>query len=417
MTNLLSQPVTLPCGAVLPNRIAKAAMSEGMADVDNHSTPRLERLYRRSAESGAGLLLSGNIQVDRWHLERPGNVVADDDSGLDALAALAATGKAKGAAFWAQLSHTGRQVADAINASPLAPSQVAIDIPQGAGYSFAAPRAMTEAEIALAIAQFARSAGIAKKAGFTGVQLHGAHGYLISQFLSPLTNRRADTWGGPLENRARFLLAAIKAVRDAVGREFPVGLKLNSSDFQRGGFRFEDCLEVVKILNGSTLDLLELSGGSLEQPKVVGIALKDEGEDGRRTSTAKREAYFLALAGGVRDIAKMPVMVTGGFRTATAITEALAGGELDVVGIGRPLIADPLTPAKLVSGMIERAPAPEADIFILHLLPWFNMQLARLADGLDPDLALSGETAAAQFAPLEKRATDDLLARRATRAA
>jgi len=417
MTAPLSDTLSLPSGAILANRIAKAAMSEGMADADNHSTPRLETLYRRWAASGAGLLLSGNIQVDHWHLERPGNVVADDAQGLTALTALARAGTSKGAHFWAQLSHTGRQVSDSINAAPLSPSDVEIDIVRGAGFSFARPRAMTEEEIGRAIDQFSFSARLAKAAGFTGIQFHGAHGYLISQFLSPLANRRTDRWGGSLENRTRFLLAVLSSARDAVGPSYPIGLKLNSSDFLKGGFTFQECLEVVRMLNATSLDLLELSGGSLEQPKVVGIAVKDEGEDGRLTSTARREAYFVALAGAVRAVARMPVMVTGGFRSLDAMNEALQNKELDVVGIGRPLIADPLTPIKLLSGEIAQAPAPEKNVHLFQLLPWFNMQLERIADGCDPDLSLSGDEAVAAFVPLENAITRNLLARRARKAA
>ncbi|MEJ1970398.1 MAG: NADH:flavin oxidoreductase/NADH oxidase family protein [Rhizomicrobium sp.] len=414
MSHPLSQSLTLPSGAVLPNRIVKAAMSEGMADADNHATPRLETLYRRWAHSGAGLLLSGNIQVDRWHLERPGNVVLEDARGLDALAAMAKAGASGGAQFWAQLSHTGRQVSDAINPQPLSSSDVELDAAvRAAGFSFARPRAMTQAEIDHAIAQFATAARLAGQAGFTGVQFHGAHGYLISQFLSPLTNTRTDRWGGTLENRARFLLAIVAAVRDAIGPRFPIGLKLNSSDFQKGGFSFDECLAVVKMLNASTLDLLELSGGSLEQPKVVGVALKDEGEDGQRTSTAKREAYFVALAGAVRAIATMPVMVTGGFRTARAMIAALEAGELDLIGIGRPLIADPKAAEKLLSGAADHVPAAEAEVALFHIIPWFTMQMERMADGHDPDLAMTGAQAAAAFGPLEARITQQLLARRA----
>src|SRR5213076_1374406 len=143
MTTSLLTPLRLPNGAVLTNRLAKAAMSEGMADANNHSTPRMEVLYRRWARSGAGLLLSGNIQVDRWHLERPGNIVIDDESGQEQLARLAAAGTSEGAHFWAQISHTGRQVQSTINASPLAPSAVDLDVMRGAGFSFATPRAMT----------------------------------------------------------------------------------------------------------------------------------------------------------------------------------------------------------------------------------------------------------------------------------
>ena len=408
----LSTPLVLPNGAVLPNRLVKAAMSEGMADADNHSTPRLEALYRRWATSGAGLLLSGNIQVDAWHLERPGNIVLDDESGLAALTRLTAIARSGGAQFWAQLGHTGRQVDSAINPEPLAPSAVEIDIIRGAGFSFAMPRAMTEDEIEHAIAQFARSAALARKAGFTGVQLHAAHGYLFSQFLSPLANHRTDRWGGSLENRARLLLVTIAAVRQAVGADFPIGIKLNASDFQKGGFTNAECLQLVEWLNDSSLDLLELSGGSLEQPKVVGVSLKDEGVDGRRESTLKREAYFIEFAAAVRAVAKMPVMVTGGFRTAAGMVAALNAGELDLVGIGRPLIADPLTAAKLISGEIDRAPTPEAGLDLFHILGWFNMQLERMADGLDPDLSLTGAEATAQFRQIEPKYMAALLERR-----
>jgi 2,4-dienoyl-CoA reductase-like NADH-dependent reductase (Old Yellow Enzyme family) len=402
MISSLAQPLTLPGGAVLPNRLAKAAMSEGLANAANHATPRLAELYRRWAGSGAGLLFSGNIQVDPDHLERPGNVVLADDRGLAALSQVVKAATSQGAHFWAQLSHTGRQVEARINPAPLSPSTVEIDLPRGAGFDFAPPREMTEADIATAIGQFAETARLAKAAGFTGVALHGAHGYLISQFLSPLSNRRTDRWGGGLENRARFLLATLAAVRAAVGPGFPVGLKLNASDFQKGGFTNAECLEVVGWLNSSGLDLLELSGGSLEQPKVVGIAVKDEGVDGRRESTVRREAYFVEFAAAVRAVAKMPVMVTGGFRTAAGMIAALEGGELDVVGLGRPLIADPRSAAKLLSGEIEKAPTPEDRLDLFHILGWNNAQLERLADGLDPDLELGGAEATAGFRVLEE---------------
>lgn len=417
MTNVLATPVALPCGAVLPNRLAKAAMSEGIADSCNRATPRLAELYRRWASSGAGLLLSGNIQVDPRHLERPGNIVLSDENGVSALARVAEAGKSGGAHFWAQISHTGRQVAGEINGAPLSPSNVEIDVARGAGYSFAPPRAMTEEDITVAIHQFARTAKLAQTAGFTGVELHAAHGYLISQFLSPLANRRNDRWGGSLENRARFLLEAIAAVRAAVGPDFPIGIKLNSSDFQKGGFTNAECIELVGRLNETTLDLLELSGGSLEQPKVVGIALKEEGVDGRPPSTKKREAYFIEFAAAVRAAARMPVMMIGGFRTAAGMIAAVEAEELDVIGLGRPAIADPRTPAKLLSGELACAPAPEASLDLFHLLPWFNAQIERLADGLDPDLSLGGEVAAAMFKEREGKKLADLLHHRSRNAA
>jgi 2,4-dienoyl-CoA reductase-like NADH-dependent reductase (Old Yellow Enzyme family) len=417
MTNPLAQPLDLPCGATLSNRFAKAAMSEGLADSDNDSTPRLETLYRRWAGSGACLQLSGNIQVDRWHLERPNNVVIDDDSGRTQLARLAEAGTSQGAHFWAQLSHTGRQVSSYINSSPLSCSDVEIDVIRDAGFSFAKPKPMTEAEIARAIDQFAFAAREVKDAGFTGRSLHAAHGYLISQFLSPLSNRRTDRWGGSLENRARFLLEVLVAVRRAVGQQFPIGIKLNASDFQKGGFTNAECVELVKLLNGVGLDLLELSGGSLEQPKVVGVTLKDEGEDGPRASTLAREAYFVAFAGAVRKVAGMPVMVTGGFRRVAGMVEALQGGDLDVVGLARPLIADPEAPRRLLVGEIDKLLSPEATLNVFHILPWNSMQIERLGDGLDPDLSLTGEAAMAAFVELEGRNMAALLDRRGRRAA
>src|ERR1700710_544140 len=262
---------------------------------------------------------------------------------------------------------------------------------RGIGFDFAVPKAMTEAQIQGAIAQFAFTAVQVKAAGFTGVQLHAAHGYLIAQFLSSHSNKRTDRWGGSLENRSRFLLKSLGAVRAAVGPRFPLSIKLNTSDFQKGAFTNAECVALVGMLNGSTLDLLELSGGSLEQPKQVGAALKEEGDDKLPESTRKREAYFVEFAGAVKAAARMPVMVTGGFRTVAGMIEAVQNGELDVIGLGRPMIADPETPQKILSGAIAKTLTPETRISLFHLLGWNNMQLERLGDGLDPELDLEGE--------------------------
>lgn len=403
MINRLSEPVALPCGTTLSNRIAKAAMSEGLSDPHNQSTAQLETLYRRWAGSGAGLLLSGNIQVDRYYLERPTNVVIDDDAGMDQLKRLARAGTSQGAHFWVQLSHTGRQVDIAINDAPGGPSSVEVDVIRGAGFHFATPRQMSEVDIERAIRQFAFSSAKVREAGFTGVQLHAAHGYLISQFLSPLSNQRTDKWGGSLENRARFLLRTLAAVRAAIGPDFPLGIKLNASDFQRGGFTNADSVELVKMLNNTSLDLLELSGGSLEQPKVVGVTLKEEGQDTIKDSTKKREAYFIEFAGVIRAVAAMPVMVTGGFRTVAGMLEAVENGDLDIVGLGRPMIADPDVPRKILADEIERTLTPEAGMHPFHILGWNNMQLIRMGDAQEPDLAENPVTAAEQFTAIESR--------------
>jgi 2,4-dienoyl-CoA reductase-like NADH-dependent reductase (Old Yellow Enzyme family) len=415
MIDAFSKPLILPCGATLANRIVKAAMSEGMADNANHSTPRLERLYRRWAESGAGLLLSGNIQIDRSHLERPLNLVVEDDSGLPELTSLAEAGTSGGAHFWAQLGHTGRRVIAEINPSPLAPSAVAIELAGDAAKRYAPPREMTELEIENAIARFAFTARRVREAGFTGVQIHAAHGYLVSQFLNPRVNRRTDQWGGPLNNRSRFLIETLAAVRRSVGHDFPVAIKLNVSDFQKGGFTNAECVQLVRTLSRTSLDLIELSGGSIEQPKAMGVTTQHEGDD--VPAAGMDEAYFVQFAGRVRAVAKMPIMVTGGFRTSAAMMGALTHGDLDAVGLGRPMIADPDFPKRLLNGEINGAPASEPSTSMSDVLAWSNIQLERMADGLEPDLTLRLRDAASLFASIESRNMATLIAHRARLAA
>jgi 2,4-dienoyl-CoA reductase-like NADH-dependent reductase (Old Yellow Enzyme family) len=269
--------------------------------------------------------------------------------------------------------------------------------------NYARPRALREDEILDFIQRFARVARTAREAGFTGVQVHGAHGYLLSSFLSPVTNRRNDAWGGSLENRARFLLETVKAVRTAVGDDFPVALKLNSADFQKGGFTNEECLQVVRWLNDCRLDLLEVSGGSYEQPRLVGYTGDERtAQDAPKAeSTRRREAYFLEYAAQIRKVATMPLMVTGGFRTGEGMEDALRQGSVDVIGLGRPLITDPdvsrlLAGDKLTLASYERTLrwgpgllSPTSPVFALKAVNvlgqqgWFYQQIARRADGLE----------------------------------
>lgn len=400
MTDHLSQALRLPCGASLPNRLAKAAMTEGLADRYLRATPKLCRLYERWSNGGAGLLITGNVQIDKRVLERPGNVAIDGNGGIKELEDWAEAGTYNGNQLWMQISHAGRQAPWYVSWEPLAPSPVQLDILG----TYRKPRAVTEAEIKEFIARWAMVAGVAKDAGFTGVQIHAAHGYLLSSFLSPVVNRRSDQWGGSLENRSRFLIETIRAVRKRVGPDFPVAIKLNSADFQRGGFAFEDCLKLVETLNQEGLDLLEVSGGSYEQPRLLGYegdAKKVEGE----SSTAQREAYFLKYAKQVRAIAKMPVMVTGGFRSREVMVQALASGDADVIGLGRPLCGDPELPTKLLEAEVTEAPRYELSLKVFNgnqqkpmsrLWPiqvfgqqaWYFMQIFRLGRGLDAKLSL-----------------------------
>ena len=375
MTRILAQPLVLPCGAQLPNRLAKAAMTEGLATPDGVPTPELERLYGLWSDGGAGLLLSGNIQVDADHLERPGNVVIDrepDARMREALAAWAGAGTRNGNHFWAQISHAGRQTQKPVNPHPKAPSAVKVGLPGG---QFGEPVALTGAEIGDIVRRFGICAAAVKEAGFTGVEIHAAHGYLLSEFLSPRTNLRSDRYGGSLENRARALLDAVRAVRDAVGPEFPVAVKLNSADFQKGGFAFEDSLQVAQWLEEAGVDLIEISGGTYEQPKLLGIAGTEEEEKQHvAASTMMREAYFVDFAVAMQDKVSIPLMVTGGFRQRQAMEQAITGGGAQVIGLGRPMCVDTDAPAQLLAGAEEL----ERYENTLSLLPGWLSFLQRL---------------------------------------
>ncbi len=348
----LAQTLKLPCGAVLLNRIGKAAMTEGLADTEGRPTADLEKLYGIWSDGGAGLLLSGNIQIDGNHLERPGNVIIDAMPNEDMQTALkrwTAAATRGGGHFWAQISHAGRQTMKAVNPHPKAPSAVKVGLPGG---QFGMPVALTENEILNLISRFGQAAKACQDCGFTGVQIHAAHGYLISQFLSPRSNQRDDRWGGTLENRARFLLFTVSTVRQLVGPEFPISVKLNSADFQRGGFGFEDSLQVARWLQEAGVDLIEVSGGTYEQPKLLGIeGLEAEEMQAVAETTLAREAYFVDFAKAMKSELSIPLMVTGGFRTASAMEQALKSGAADVIGLGRPLCVMPEAPKRLLGGM------------------------------------------------------------------
>ncbi|MGK7295471.1 MAG: NADH:flavin oxidoreductase/NADH oxidase family protein [Candidatus Wenzhouxiangella sp. M2_3B_020] len=361
--SLLDSTLKLPCGLEAPNRIAKAAMTEGLAELDHEpggvAGKRIERTYRAWAEGGAGLILTGNIMVDKRYRERPANVVVDGEQGeaaRDGLKRFAAASKAGGGLAIAQISHAGRQSPKLIASEPVGPSAVAMKMPGGL---FGKPRALTETEIHDVIARFSVSAGELCAAGFDGVQVHAAHGYLVSEFLNPLANKRDDDWGGSLENRARLLIEIVRAVRGAIGPDRALSVKLNSSDFQKGGFSFSDCLRVVALLGDEGIDLLEISGGNYEQPRMLGFdGLEPVFEEDVRESTRAREAYFMGYAEKVIETAEMPVMVTGGFRTKAAMEAALDEG-VAVIGIARPLCIAPDLPRKLLAGEVDELPAPE----------------------------------------------------------
>jgi 2,4-dienoyl-CoA reductase-like NADH-dependent reductase (Old Yellow Enzyme family) len=384
----LADPLDLPCGVRLPNRVAKAAMSEALGDAHNSPDERIVTLYRRWAQGGYGLLVTGNIMVDRAQLGEPGNIAIEDDRDLPQLLAWTKAAHDGGAVILAQLNHPGRQsnLFD-VGHTPVAPSPVPLALPGAA-----VPREFTPAEIENIIERFGTAAAVCEQAGFGGVQIHAAHGYLVTQFLSPLANHREDEWGGDPERRMRFLLEVVRRVRSRVSPGFAVAVKLNSADFQRGGFSEDDSRAVVAALAKEAVDLIEVSGGSYESPAMAGSAA---------SSTRAREAYFLDYARSVRSAARgVPLAVTGGFRSRAGMEEALSSGDCDVVGLARPTVtttdaaevilsgrAETLTTHEIgvgLRGLVGRVIDPKALDSVLNIA-WNEDQMHRLARGLEPD--------------------------------
>ncbi|WP_040700411.1 NADH:flavin oxidoreductase/NADH oxidase family protein [Nocardia vinacea] len=385
----LHDPLTLPCGQVLPNRIMKAALSEALGNTKNSPDGRLEQLYTTWSRGGYGLLITGNVMIDRTQLGEPGNVVIEDERDLDALTRWAKTTKNAGVPIWVQLNHPGRQ-SNPLNLghTPVAPSPIPLNMPGAA-----TPRELTPAEIEDIIERFAAAAVVCETAGFDGVQIHGAHGYLVAQFLSPLTNQRDDAWGGDSDRRMRFVIEVVRRIRARVSPGFAVGIKLNSADFQRGGFTEDESRGVVAALAREGLDLIEVSGGSYEEPAMMGTAA---------ASTRAREAYFLEYARTVRSlVGDIPLAVTGGFRSRAAMDTAVESGECDVVGIGRPTATTTDAADMILAGRTEALTAHQLRAGMRGVLGkitdlkgldgmldlgWHTDQLHRVGAGLQPDL-------------------------------
>ena len=421
----ITDKLDLPCGVQIKNRICKGAMTEGLADEQNRATSKHVNLYNRWSDGGAGILLTGNVQVDHRYLERPGNVVIEGqqtNEQLSRLTAYAEAGTKNNTHLWMQISHAGRQTPASVAETPVAPSEVQLQMP---GAQFGKPRSLSDEEILDIIQKFAHTASVARETGFTGVQIHGAHGYLISEFLSPDINKRDDNWGGSLEKRSKFLLEIVRSVRKSVGDDFPVSLKLNSADFQKGGFTHEDAIQVASWLNEEGLDLLEISGGTYEQPHLVGIdmGLNPERAEVRRESTIAREAYFLDYANDIRNVFKGPLMVTGGFRSVQGMNDALNQNACDVIGIARPFCIDPQIANKLLSKDISETPTLEKTMQVGPGLLGLNspfsvikgingwgqqafwcLNLIRMGEDLDPNLNLGVFKAFLQYQRNEKDA-------------
>lgn len=380
----LSDPLLLPCGVELPNRIGKAALSENIGEKGGRPGDRMKKLYEMWADCGAGLNLSGNVMVHKGYMVEQFNVVLESEEFLEDFKEVAANGQKGGTHFWMQINHPGRQAVakfnkDVVGVSPIKVEQKGL---------FKTPRPLEDAEIEQMIERYGTTAQLAKKAGYKGVQIHGAHGYLVSQFLSPKTNKREDRWGGSLENRSRFLREVYRNMRSKVGAEFPIGMKINSADFLRGGFQPEDSLQVIQMMEGEGIDLVEVSGGTYEKAAMMGVTQKE--------STKRREAYFLEFAAEISSKIKVPLMLTGGFRTKSVMQEALDEGVVDLIGMGRPFTANRHVAREMLAGRLDEIVLPDTSTGFKSLdkmgavdLTWHAMQMGRMGEGKEPDLNMS----------------------------
>ncbi|MEM5473081.1 NADH:flavin oxidoreductase/NADH oxidase family protein [Hoeflea sp. AS60] len=373
MAHMLFQPLELPCGTVLKNRIAKSAMSDSLGDGYGNPTGAQIRLYERWAEGGIAVSIIGEVQGNPNYAEKPGNLLLDPNSDKAEFEKLARRGATNGAKLWLQLGHAGAMAHPPIS-TPKGPS--ALDL---SGLTCAA---LTAREIEDLPGEFARTAALAKSLGFGGVQIHAAHGFLLSQFLSPLFNRRGDAYGGSLENRMRLLLDVIEEVRNAVGPGFPVALKLNSSDQLQGGFEESESLKVMSALDQTSIDLIDISGGTY----FPGAKSASDSAGGG--------PYFLDFAKRARTLTTKPLMLTGGFKTLEQAGNAVSDGYVDVVGLARALV---LVPDLANHWQRGTAATPDFPRFVSPpeggVTAWYTMRLTGIGEDREATQSQDLETA------------------------
>ena len=355
---VLFESLSLPCGVVLKNRIAKSAMSDSLGDGTGHPTLEQNRLYQRWAKGGSALSIIGEVQSTANYAEKPGNLVLNTASDLARFQELAKHGGTNGTLLWIQLGHAGA-LAYEPTSSPKGPS--AFDL------SGLRCERMSLDEIQQVPLEFANTAKLAKLAGFGGVQIHAAHGFLLSQFLSPLFNMRSDKYGGTITNRMKLLLASIETTRTAIGPNFPIAVKLNSSDQLDGGLEEDDALEVVAALEKSSVDLIDISGGTY----FPGAKSASD--------SAGRGPYFIEFAKRARTVTSKPLMLTGGFKTKAQAEDAVMSGAVDVIGLARALILEPSLPNFWMANKTPEPTFPRfSDAPEGGITAWYTMQLTEI---------------------------------------
>ncbi|TVY37004.1 NADH-dependent flavin oxidoreductase, partial [Lachnellula occidentalis] len=424
---LLSEEIELPCGLRLPNRLCKAAMAENLAPGPEHKpNQKSVSLYGQWADGGWGMLLTGNVQVSDLHLGGPGDVAilshaskSPSPETQEAWKSWAATCQRSGTPTIVQLCHPGRQSPAGISnrsffAKAIAPSPVKLNFGSSilerlaAALLFGTPHEMTVEEINEVVDQFVEAARQSFEAGFKGIELHGAHGYLLAQFLSPLTNHRSDSFGGTPATRAEIVLLIIRAIRSATSPSFCIGIKMNSVD-AASSESLDDVMAQIRLVAECGIDFIEISGGTYENPRMMNGDAAAAPDATVKKSTALRESFFLEFAQTVRkEFPQLVLMVTGGFRTRVGMEEALKSGGCDLIGVGRPATVKPKLPKEIILNTAE-VPDERASIALNpYQAPWlvanfplklvgtgaanvhWGKQINRIADGLEPTDSLLG---------------------------
>lgn len=362
---VLFKALELPCGVVLKNRIAKSAMSDSLGDGSGHPTPEQNRLYQRWAEGGLAVSIIGEVQATPNYAEKPGNLVLNGHSDLTKFRVLAEHGGKNGTQLWLQLGHAGALAYPPMS-NPKGPS--ALDLP---GLRC---EGMTEDETHQVPLEFAKTAKLAQQAGFGGVQIHAAHGFLLSQFLSPLFNKRSDGYGGTIINRMKLILESIEVTRAAVDPNFPIAVKLNSSDQLEGGLDEDDALQVVAALDKSSVDLIDISGGTY----FPGAKSASD--------SAGRGPYFIEFAKRARTVTSKPLMLTGGFKTRAQAEDAVMSGAVDVIGLARALALEPALPNLWMANQTPEPAFPRfSDAPEGGITAWYTMRLTDIGADKESD--------------------------------
>lgn len=358
--NVLGNSLELPCGVILKNRLAKSPMSDCLGDGEGNPTMEQIRLYERWAEGGVALSFIGEVQGIPHYPEKPGNLVLGAHSNNKLLQQLTRRSTIHGTHLWPQLGHAGALTHLPIS-EPRGPSALDIEGLQCAGLTIEEIKELPE--------MYARTALHAKSVGFSGVHIHAGHGFLLSQFLSPLFNHRTDGYGGSIEARSRIVLEIIDAVRRAVGATFPIGIRINSTDQLEGGLSEIDALELVRLLDRTSIDLIDVSGGTY----FPGAKASSDGTGGG--------LYFIDFARSAREVTKVPLILTGGFKKRDQANDAVVSGAVDMVNLGRAMALNP----RLAEDWLSEAGGDPVFPKFESVIPggitaWYTMRLIALGE-------------------------------------